>query len=116
MTTRIRTHNLGFPRMGANRELKRALESTWAGKTAETELLAVARRLRAEHWRLQQAAGIVWIPSNDFSLYDQMLDACRLVGAIPERFRALGTGLEAYFAMARGEPSGSIRAMEMMCG
>ncbi len=113
MTTRIRTHNLGFPRMGANRELKRALESTWAGKTAETELLAVARRLRAEHWRLQQAAGIDWIPSNDFSLYDQMLDACRLVGAIPERFRALGTGLEAYFAMARGEPSGSIRAMEM---
>jgi 5-methyltetrahydropteroyltriglutamate--homocysteine methyltransferase len=99
--------------MGANRELKRALESNWAGKTAETELLAVARRLRAEHWRLQQAAGIDWIPSNDFSLYDQMLDACRLVGAIPERFRALGTGLEAYFAMARGEPNRSMRAMEM---
>ena len=113
MNTRIRTHNLGFPRMGANRELKRALESTWAGKTTEADLQETARRLRAEHWRLQEAAGIDWIPSNDFSFYDQMLDTCRLVDAVPERFRALGTGLAAYFAMARGGESGGIRAMEM---
>ena len=113
MNERIPTHNLGFPRMGANRELKRALESTWSGKTPEADLLDTARRLRAEHWQLQKAAGIDWIPSNDFSLYDQMLDMCRLVGAVPERFRAFGHGLRACFAMARGGESGSIRAMDM---
>lgn len=113
MNEHIQTHNLGFPRMGANRELKRALESFWAGKTTEAELLETTRRLRAENWRIQKEAGIDWIPSNDFSLYDQMLDTCMLVGAIPERFRTLGKGMSAYFAMARGGESGAIRAMEM---
>ena len=84
--TSIRSHNLGFPRIGANRELKRALESTWAGKSSPADLLDTARRLRAENWRLQQTIGIDLIPSNDFSLYDQMLDTCLLVGAVPPRF------------------------------
>ncbi|MDD2241013.1 MAG: 5-methyltetrahydropteroyltriglutamate--homocysteine S-methyltransferase [Kiritimatiellae bacterium] len=113
--TSIRSHNLGFPRIGANRELKRALESTWAGKTSSTELLDTARRLRAENWRLQQAAGIDLIPSNDFSLYDQMLDTCLLVGAVPPRFSPPGeaSDLTPYFAMARGGDHGAARALEM---
>src|SRR3977135_52086 len=90
MNRNIRTHNLGFPRIGAKRELKRALESTWAKGITETQLLETAKAIRAENWRVQQAAGIDLIPSNDFSLYDQMLDTCVLVGAVPERFHRHG--------------------------
>src|ERR1041385_8009734 len=98
------THNLGFPRIGAKRELKRALESFWSHKTSEAQLLDTARAIRAENWRIQQAAGIDLIPSNDFSLYDHMLDTCALVGAVPERFHWQGgnVDLTTYFAMARG--------------
>ena len=111
----IRSHNLGFPRIGANRELKRALESTWAGKSSTADLLATARRLRAENWRLQQTIGIDLIPSNDFSLYDQMLDTCLLVDAIPPRFDSPSdlSDLSTYFAMARGGANGAARALEM---
>ena len=82
----LTTANLGFPRMGLHRELKFALESFWSGKTGEDDLLAVARDLRRRHWLLQQQAGISIIPSNDFSLYDQVLDAMVLVGATPARY------------------------------
>ena len=111
----IRSHNLGFPRIGANRELKRALESTWAGKSSTADLLATARRLRAENWRLQQTIGIDLIPSNDFSLYDQMLDTSLLVDAIPPRFDSPSdlSDLSTYFAMARGGANGAARALEM---
>src|SRR5687767_799188 len=100
----IRTHNLGFPRIGAKRELKRALELFWAGKSTEAQLLESTRSIRATNWRTQQAAGIDLIPSNDFSLYDQMLDTSALVGAVPERFhcRDETISLLTYFAMARG--------------
>jgi 5-methyltetrahydropteroyltriglutamate--homocysteine methyltransferase len=104
MNRKIRTHNLGFPRIGARRELKRALESTWARRISKTQLLEIAKSIRAENWLTQQSAGIDLIPSNDFSLYDQMLDTCALVGAVPERFRWRGgkMNLATYFAMARG--------------
>jgi 5-methyltetrahydropteroyltriglutamate--homocysteine methyltransferase len=104
MNRNIRTHNLGFPRIGAKRELKRALESTWAKRITKTQLVETAKAIRAENWRTQQAAGIDLIPSNDFSLYDQMLDICALVGAVPERFHWQGdrVNLATYFAMARG--------------
>lgn len=104
MKQNIRTHNLGFPRIGAKRELKQALESFWSKKTSETQLLETAKAVRVENWRTQQAAGIDLIPSNDFSLYDQMLDTCALVGAVPERFHWKGgqVDLATYFAMARG--------------
>ncbi|MBI4660080.1 MAG: 5-methyltetrahydropteroyltriglutamate--homocysteine S-methyltransferase [Verrucomicrobia bacterium] len=104
MNKNVRTHNLGFPRIGAKRELKRALESFWSGKTSEAQLLQTAKAIRAENWRLQQAAGIDLIPSNDFSLYDQMLDTCALVGAVPGRFDWHGDTMDlaTYFAMARG--------------
>jgi 5-methyltetrahydropteroyltriglutamate--homocysteine methyltransferase len=104
MNENIRTHNLGFPRIGAKRELKRALESFWSGKISQAQLLETARVIRAENWRTQQAAGIDMIPSNDFSLYDQVLDTCALVGAIPDRFQWPGdtVDLATYFAMGRG--------------
>jgi len=104
MNENIRTHNLGFPRIGTKRGLKRALESAWSKRTSEAQLLETAKTIRAENWRTQQAAGIDLIPSNDFSLYDQMLDTCALVGAVPERFQWRGdrVNLATYFAMARG--------------
>jgi 5-methyltetrahydropteroyltriglutamate--homocysteine methyltransferase len=107
MNRNIRTHNLGFPRIGAKRELKRALESTWAKRITKTQLAETAKAIRAENWRAQQAAGIDLIPSNDFSLYDQMLDTSALIGAVPERFHWQGdkVNLATYFAMARGVTS-----------
>src|ERR1041384_5279523 len=90
MKQTIRTQNLGFPRIGAKRELKRALEAFWSKDTTEAQLLETAKAIRAENWRVQKAAGIDLIPSNDFSLYDQMLDTCALVGAVPERFHLKG--------------------------
>src|SRR3989449_3015132 len=77
-------HNLGFPPLGAGRELKRATESYWNGKVARDALLKTGAELRARHWRLQQAAGLDLVPSNDFSYYDRMLDICALVGAVPK--------------------------------
>ena len=108
---KLQTANLGFPRMGRQRELKFALEDYWAGKRNEADLLAIAKHLRAEHWKLQQSAGIDFIPSNDFSLYDQVLDMLVLLGATPERFGKGAVTLERYFAMARN--SREQTAMEM---
>ena len=101
---KIITHNLGFPRIGPRRELKRALESHWAGRITEAQLLADAKSIRRENWLCQKASGIDLIPSNDFSLYDHMLDMCALVGAVPDRFLRTGgvIDLATYFAMARG--------------
>lgn len=108
---RLKTANLGFPRMGRQRELKFALEGFWSGKRTEDELLETARSLRAEHWKLQQAAGIDFIPANDFSLYDQVLDMLVLLGTTPERFGSGQITLERYFAMARNSKEQT--AMEM---
>jgi len=115
--------NLGFPRIGSQRELKRAVEKFWSGKMEETELLEISRALRAAHWKLQQAAGIQQIPSNDFSLYDQVLDTSAMVGAVPKRYGWSGerVDLSTYFAMARGGKGGKsvaastegVSAMEM---
>lgn len=110
-TRKLRTANLGFPRMGRQRELKFALEGFWSGKRSEKELLDVASALRQEHWKLQQTAGINFIPSNDFSFYDQVLDMLVLLGATPERFGYGTITLERYFAMARN--SREQTAMEM---
>jgi 5-methyltetrahydropteroyltriglutamate--homocysteine methyltransferase len=108
---KLKTASLGFPRMGRQRELKFALEGFWTGKRTEQELLDVASALRKEHWTLQHAAGINFIPSNDFSLYDQVLDMLVLLGATPERFGNGNIILERYFAMARN--SREQTAMEM---
>src|SRR5574339_220424 len=98
------TSNLGYPRLGAKRELKWALESYWSGKNSAADLLKTAQDLRIAHWKIQQAADIDIIPSNDFSLYDHVLDTTRMVGATPKRYAQLKnpTDLDLYFAMARG--------------
>jgi 5-methyltetrahydropteroyltriglutamate--homocysteine methyltransferase len=93
---------LGFPRIGADRELKKALESYWAKKTTAAELDATARALRLRHWSIQRAAGIDHIPCNDFSLYDHVLDTAVMLGVVPARFRGITDATARYFAMARG--------------
>ena len=96
--------NLGFPRIGANRELKKALESYWAGKSSQQSLLETARAIRVANWTLQKDQGIDHIPSNDFSFYDQVLDTTCMLGAVPSRFGFQGStvDLDTYSAMARG--------------
>ena len=93
---------LGFPRIGTNRELKRAVESYWSSKSTAADLHAAASGLRRQHWSLMKSAGIDYIPSNDFSLYDHMLDTAVMVGAVPARFHGVADPLARYFAMARG--------------
>jgi 5-methyltetrahydropteroyltriglutamate--homocysteine methyltransferase len=94
--------NLGFSRIGSDRELKHALEGYWAGKLPLSDLIATAAGLRFRHWRMQKAAGIDIIPSNDFSLYDHVLDTALMVNAIPSRFRGIDDPFGLMFAMARG--------------
>jgi 5-methyltetrahydropteroyltriglutamate--homocysteine methyltransferase len=107
------TTNLGYPRIGPDRELKRAVEDHWNGKLGGEELLARADEIRREGWRRQAAAGIGLIPSNDFALYDHMLGHAAMFGAVPERYGWQGgdVDLETYFAMARGRQDAA--AMEM---
>ncbi len=94
---------IGFPRIGQNRELKKALEAFWAGKCSQSELESVARELRAKHWEAQKHLDYVCV--NDFSYYDNVLDLAYALGAKPARFKEL-IGLEGYFAMARGHAKG----------
>lgn len=109
--------NLGFPRIGANRELKKATEAYWKGKVSQEDLLQAAKELRAKHWQVQKDAGIEHIPSNDFSFYDQVLDMIATVGAVPERYKFSGENvdLDTFFAMARGRQTDGqdVVAMEM---
>ncbi|MGD9650533.1 MAG: 5-methyltetrahydropteroyltriglutamate--homocysteine S-methyltransferase, partial [Dongiaceae bacterium] len=97
--------NLGFPRIGAKRELKNALESFWHGESSEAELQKTAKELRARHWQLQKEKAIGQIPCNDFSFYDQVLDMIALTGAVPAVYGHKGgnVALSTYFAMARGQ-------------
>ena len=101
---------LGFPRIGRRRELKRALESHWKGETSASDLLATAATLRQRHWQLAREAGADSVPVNDFSLYDHVLDATALVGAVPDRYGAVegDVDLDTYFAMARGRQEGGV--------
>ena len=114
----ITTSSLGFPRIGPRRELKKALESYWAGKAGAQALRDDAAALRAATWARQHAAGIAHIPSNDFSLYDHVLDTSAMVGAIPDLYDWSGgaPSLDTYFAMARGtrgRARGDLPALEM---
>ncbi len=112
-----KTAILGFPRMGQARELKHALESYWKGELPQEKLLLVSRQLKQKHWLLQNKSKIDYIPSNDFSFYDQVLDTSVMAGAVPDRFNWPGDtiDLELYFAMARGrqDNDGNVSAMEM---
>ena len=101
-------HNLGFPRIGRDRELKKALEAYWKGELDEAALRAVGQRLRAEHWQLQKQAGIQLLPVGDFAWYDQVLGHSLMFGVIPERFRPHSgrPTLDTLFGMARGVSQG----------
>jgi 5-methyltetrahydropteroyltriglutamate--homocysteine methyltransferase len=116
----MQTHILGSPRIGRHRELKKACEQYWSGKTSLNELLETGKTISRQNWKMQQEAGIDLIPCNDFSYYDQVLDMTLTVGAIPERYkeiasRASNSELDLYFAMARGYQKDGldITAMEM---
>lgn len=90
---------LGYPRIGPNRELKRALESYWDGRSTREDLERAGAELRAQTWRRLAELGLAGLPSNTFSFYDQVLDTAVMLGAVPERYRDAG---DPYFAMARG--------------
>jgi 5-methyltetrahydropteroyltriglutamate--homocysteine methyltransferase len=97
----VTTHNLGFPRIGAKRELKFALEKYWKGESSRDELKAVGAQLRERHWNDQ--AGLDFAPVGDFAFYDQVLDMSFTLGNLPERVRDFhGDALDNYFRVARG--------------
>ncbi|GMM28439.1 5-methyltetrahydropteroyltriglutamate-homocysteine S-methyltransferase [Martiniozyma asiatica (nom. inval.)] len=94
---------LGFPRIGAFRELKKNTEAYWAGKIDADKLLAVGKEIREKNWKLQKEAGVDVIPSNDFSFYDQVLDLSLMFNVIPDRYTKYElSDLDTFFAMARG--------------
>ncbi|KAI8960686.1 cobalamin-independent methionine synthase [Daldinia sp. FL1419] len=100
---------LGFPRMGVNRDLKKATEAYWAGNLSQADLLAEAKRLRLAHWKIQKDAGVDIIPSNDFALYDQVLSHIQDFGAVPERYSNANLDpVDEYFAMGRGHQKGGV--------
>jgi 5-methyltetrahydropteroyltriglutamate--homocysteine methyltransferase len=114
------TQNLGYPRIGSQRELKKVCENYWADKTGYKNVLQVGKNIRHENWKLQKEAGIDVIPSNDFSFYDHVLDHSLTFGAIPKRYNEVilkkgNEELDLYFAMARGyQKEGlDVVAMEM---
>lgn len=114
----MKTNNLGYPRIGSNRELKKASELYWSGNITAEELIAIGKNIRKENWAIQREAGIDLIPSNDFSFYDQVLDLSLTLGVIPEQYAAFAkenSVLDLYFAMARGAQKGGqdVVAMEM---
>ena len=110
--------NLGFPRIGPMRELKKAVETYWKGQLSGEKLLKAAIALRKQNILLQKEAGLDHIPSNDFSFYDQVLDMTCTLGLVPARYQdivAEGDWLKVYFAMARGAQKDGVdvTAMEM---
>ncbi|MEM6821170.1 MAG: 5-methyltetrahydropteroyltriglutamate--homocysteine S-methyltransferase [Verrucomicrobiota bacterium] len=108
-STTIKTHSLGYPRIGAKRELKKATEAYWKGDLSYSKLLAIGKSLRELNWRKQHASGIDLIPVNDFSFYDHVLDMSCLLGNVPPRFQWQGdqTDVNTAFTIARGTQGGS---------
>lgn len=112
-------HTLGLPRIGKNRELKKAVEAYWAGKIDRKALIEAGASIRKENWANQQAAGMNFVTVGDFSFYDQVLDMAAILGVVPERYGKISKGddvdLDTYFRMARGRaPTGQdTPALEM---
>lgn len=112
----MQTSVIGFPRIGTLRELKFASEKYFRKEIEAEELQQIAETLRKTHWRIQKEAGIDYISSNDFSFYDMTLDTAVLLNIIPKRYKELElSGLDTYFAMARGYQgaSGDVKALAM---
>ena len=109
------THNLGFPRIGASRELKFALESYWSGLTSRDQLQQLGAQLRQRHWAQQH--GLDLVPVGDFAFYDQVLDMSFTIGHLPERVQAFqGDPLDNYFRVARGRSAQDPAAEPACCG
>lgn len=107
---------IGYPRVGKLRELKFSTERYFRGEESKEQLETVAKSIREEQWILQKNKGIDFIPSNDFSFYDNMLDTIILLGAIPKEYKGLNLDiLDTYFAMARGYQGekGDVKALPM---
>lgn len=104
MTHKVKVSNLGYPRIGKNREWKKTLEAFWSGSLNEESFREEMASIQLGHLRSQQDAGIELIPVNDFTFYDHMLDTAVMFGIIPERYNYTGgaVNLDLYFAMARG--------------
>lgn len=104
MTCNLMTSNLGYPRIGKNREWKKTLEAYWSGKINEQTFRADMAGIQLQHLNIQQQAGIALIPVNDFTFYDHVLDTAAMFGIVPPRYAYDGgeVPLELYFAMARG--------------
>ena len=108
-------HNLGFPRIGAQRELKFALESYWRGESSLDALQQLGAQLRQRHWENQK--GLDLVPVGDFSFYDQVLDMGFTLGHLPERVRGFqGDALDNYFRVARGRSAPVSEASSTCCG
>ncbi|KAF8812550.1 cobalamin-independent methionine synthase [Phlegmacium glaucopus] len=100
---------LGFPRIGANREVKKAVEAYWAGKISADELTKAAAEVKNASWTSVKSKGVDFVPSGEFSLYDHVLDHSAAFNVIPKRYVGLGLSpLDVYFAMGRGRQSGSV--------
>ncbi|SFN50715.1 methionine synthase (B12-independent) [Izhakiella capsodis] len=113
----ILNHTLGFPRIGLRRELKKAQESYWAGKSTQEELLATGRELRARHWQQQQQAGVDLVPVGDFAWYDHVLTTSLLLGNVPARHQNKegSVDLDTLFRIGRGRaPTGEPAAAAEM--
>ena len=98
----IKATNLGFPYVGAKRELKKLVESYWSSKITAEELEDSYRKIQLSHWELQKAQGLEHIPSGEFTLYDRVLDTAQQFGAIPQRYQHIQNPLDQFFAMGRG--------------
>jgi 5-methyltetrahydropteroyltriglutamate--homocysteine methyltransferase len=111
----VQSHVLGFPRIGARRELKKALESFWKGELSDEQLIAIGDELKQNNWRVQQDSGLSFVTTGDFSFYDHVLDTTVMLDAIPDRFRqsAQPPDLTTYFRLPRGDAAKNIPAMEM---
>nr|WP_319394636.1 5-methyltetrahydropteroyltriglutamate--homocysteine S-methyltransferase [uncultured Desulfobacter sp.] len=111
----MKTHNLGFPRIGDNRELKRALETYWRGETTQTQLLETGAQLRQINWGYQK--DLNYVPVGDFSFYDQVLDTSWMLGNIPARAKETGgSALDRYFRIARGQSAADEKDNQIPAG
>jgi len=111
------THNLGFPRIGKKRQLKHALEAYWQGQLTQQQLIATGKALRAEHWQLQQKAGISLVPVGDFAFYDHVLNTSLLFGVVPKRHQSADGSIDfdTQFRIGRGRaPTGPVAAASEM--
>lgn len=108
----VKVSNLGYPRLGEQREWKQAIEAFWAGNLEQKDLEKQLKQLRINHLKKQKEAGIDLIPVGDFSCYDHVLDLSFQFNVIPKRFDEYERNLDLYFAIARGDKDNVASSMK----